>query len=68
MLLFSLLIAFNLFGVGCSGRVCLDGIAARGPVNGRGPSHAMGGTKSKLVSTEPGQTYPATVTIDPNIT
>ena len=42
----------------------MDGVAARGLVNGRGPSLAMGGMKSELVPTEPSQTYPtATVVI-----
>ena len=35
----------------------MAGVAARGLVNGRGPSLAMGGTKSELVPTKPGQTY-----------
>ena len=34
------------------------------PLNGRGPSLAMGGMESELVPTEPSQTYPtATVVI-----
>ena len=37
--------------------VSLDGVAARGLVNGRGPSLAMGGMKSELVPTKPSQTY-----------
>ena len=42
----------------------MDGAAARGLVNGRGPSLAMGGMTSDLVPTEPSQTYPtATVVI-----
>ena len=42
------------------GRISLDGMAARGHVNGWGPSLAMGGTKSELVPTKPSQNYPTT--------
>ena len=40
--------------------VSLDGVAARGLVNGRGPSLAMGGMKSELVPTKPNRIYPTT--------
>ena len=39
-------------------RVSLDGVAARGLMSGRGPSLAMGGTKSELFPTKPRQIYP----------
>ena len=45
------------------GRVSLDGVAARGLVNGRGPSLAMGGMESELVPTEPSQTHPTATVI-----
>ena len=44
--------------IGC--RVNLVGVAARGHMNGRGPSLAMGGMKSELVPTKPNRIYPTT--------
>ena len=42
----------------------MDGVAARGLVNGRARDAVVGGMKSELVPTEPSQTYPtATVVI-----
>ena len=44
------------------GRVSLDGVAARGLVNGRGPRRSRGRDEVGTCSDEPSQTYP-TVTV-----
>ena len=44
------------------GRVSLDGVAARGLVNGTRDA-VVGGMKSELVPTEPSQTYPVATVV-----